>query len=683
MRGMKPKSLSTLAAGLSLSLLALAGCRNEAGQLVMPDAISDYLPAEQKAWPDAAGDVVNPTLAAVCRDLWEFQMKSSPTWATYMNDPRYNGDLFDNSESGATERQSVRRGLLGRLAGIDSKRLTEEDKLTLELLVRSLRVAIAREDRDFGSWNVSPRSGPQVDFLTLSADQPIGTPRERADLLSRWRAIPGFTRRAGRNLQNALAEGRVASRTQVEKVLAQLDSLLATPPTESLLVAPATGGGRWVQLPPGGNVAALAARELGDVGRSEELRNINLQLLDGLTLAKGTPVLLPAADDLLPPKIRGRFLADVWGIVENDVYPAMREYRRILATEILPRSRPDDHPGILFVPGGKADYAECIEAFTSLPLSAEEIHQIGVLEVRRINDAMIALGMQLFGPGKVGGMKSLRQTLESDPSMHYRSREEIMATAEAAVARMTAALPGAFGRLPEARLEVVRVPAHEEAFTSMAYYRGPAPDGSRPGRYYVNTFDPESKPRWEAEALAFHEGVPGHHLQIAIANELDGLPMVRRHMGIGAFVEGWALYTEELADNMGLYSSDTQRLGKLSFDAWRSARLVVDTGIHAMGWSRDRAIRYLEEHTLADRRNIENEVDRYITWPGQALGYKIGQLELLKLRQKAKQALGASFDLRAFHDLVLDDGPVTLPILRKKVDAWLAAKSATTTKAGA
>ncbi|MDF1799455.1 MAG: DUF885 domain-containing protein, partial [Planctomycetota bacterium] len=622
---LRPSQLA-LAGALCLAA-GLGACKNEEGNLALPEALTEYLPEDRSVWPDSAGAVENRALASVCEDLWEFQMKSSPTWATYLNDPRYHGDLGDLRPTAALERNSVRRGFLSRLAGIARAKLSPADELTWQLVEHSLRDAIAREERDLGAWNLASRSGPQVQFLTLAADQPVGTPRERADLLSRWRSMATELRQRGRNLEAALDSGAVASRTQVEKVLAQLELLLATPAHLSPLVAPATGGGTWADLPPGGNVTAFAAEHLGDATRNQELRRINLHLSDGMTLAKGTPVLLPADDDILPPRLRGRFLADVWSIVDKDIYPAFREYKSVLQERILPRARPDERAGLLFVPNGPALYQQCIESFTTLELTPEEIHATGTAEVGRLTGEMVALGRKLFGTGAVADMRTLRAYLEGNPELHYSSREEIEDVAKAAVARMQAALPAAFYRVPDAPVEVVRVPAHEEAFTSMAYYRGPAPDGSRPGRYYVNTFDPPSKPRWEAEALAFHEAVPGHHLQIGLANELTHLPMVRRHMGIGAFVEGWALYTETLADELGVYSSDVDRLGMLSFDAWRSARLVVDTGIHALGWSRDRAIRYMEQNTLADRRNIENEVDRYISWPGQALGYKLGQLE--------------------------------------------------------
>jgi uncharacterized protein (DUF885 family) len=218
---------------------------------------------------------------------------------------------------------------------------------------------------------------------------------------------------------------------------------------------------------------------------------------------------------------------------------------------------------------------------------------------------------------------------------------------------------------------VVRVPAAEEQETTIAYYRGPASDGSQPGRYFINTFAPETRPRYDAEVLAFHEAVPGHHLQIALAQETESLPRFRRETGSTAYVEGWALYTERLADELGLYSSDLDRLGMLSFDAWRACRLVVDTGLHAYGWTRQQAIDYMTANTLLAENNVENEVDRYIVWPGQAVAYKVGQREILALRAEAQAKLGERFDLKAFHDVVLGSGAVTLRVLRQNVQEWI------------
>jgi uncharacterized protein (DUF885 family) len=254
----------------------------------------------------------------------------------------------------------------------------------------------------------------------------------------------------------------------------------------------------------------------------------------------------------------------------------------------------------------------------------------------------------------------------------------VFAKAVSALQRATEAIPGWFGRLPQAACEVVRMGPHEEEHSTIAYYRQPADDGSRPGQYYVNTAHPETRPRYEAEVLAYHESIPGHHLQIAIAAELVDLPAFRRHLGPTAFFEGWGLYTERLGDEMGLYSGDLDRIGMLSFDAWRASRLVVDTGLHAMGWTRRQAIDFMLEHTALAPNNIANEVDRYIVIPGQALAYKTGQLELLRLRAEARERLGAAFDIRAFHDAVLGNGAVALATLREVVETWTAGRVART-----
>jgi len=260
--------------------------------------------------------------------------------------------------------------------------------------------------------------------------------------------------------------------------------------------------------------------------------------------------------------------------------------------------------------------------------------------------------------------------------MHFKTEDEVEAKAESTLARAKAAIPKWFGILPKADCTVKVMGMHEAPFSTIAYYRNPAADGSRPGYYMINTYKPKTRPRYEAEALAFHESIPGHHLQIAIAQELTGLPEFRKHQGVTAFVEGWGLYSERLADEMGLYSSDVDRLGMLSFDAWRACRLVVDTGLHALGWSRQQAIDYMMANTLLAENNIENEVDRYLVDPGQALAYKCGQLEILRLREDARKQLGPRFDIRAFHDAVLRNGAVALPVLRQQIADYCAAPEA-------
>jgi uncharacterized protein (DUF885 family) len=263
--------------------------------------------------------------------------------------------------------------------------------------------------------------------------------------------------------------------------------------------------------------------------------------------------------------------------------------------------------------------------------------------------------------------------LRGDASLYFASAGELLAAAQRALDRAKAAVPRFFSRLPRTDCVMRETPAYEAPYSTIAYYREPHYDGSKPGEYFVNTYRPETRPRFELEALTWHESIPGHHLQIALSQELGELPLFRKLEGSTAFVEGWALYTERLADEMDLYSSDLDRLGKLSYDAWRASRLVVDTGLHALGWTRAQAEAFLREHTALTEVNISNEVDRYIGWPGQALAYKVGQLEILKLRRDAEAALGPRFDLKAFHATVLEAGAVTLPVLGQRVRAWLAA----------
>lgn len=266
--------------------------------------------------------------------------------------------------------------------------------------------------------------------------------------------------------------------------------------------------------------------------------------------------------------------------------------------------------------------------------------------------------------------KDILKRLRSDPSLYFSSRDEVFEKAEEALAKAKAAIPKWFGRLPQADCEVVLMEEHEEKHSTIAYYRQPAADGSRPGRYYINTSEPNTRPRYEAEALAYHESIPGHHLQIAIAQELEDIPEFRKHSGVTAFVEGWGLYSERLADEMGLYSADLDRIGILSYDSWRACRLVVDTGMHAMGWARDKAINFMFENSGLAKNNIVNEVDRYITWPGQALAYKTGQLEITRLRHISKDHLGERFEIKSFHDAVLRNGAVPLEALRQLIEKY-------------
>jgi uncharacterized protein (DUF885 family) len=374
------------------------------------------------------------------------------------------------------------------------------------------------------------------------------------------------------------------------------------------------------------------------------------------------PLLEPAAE---VPEIRDELLR----VVGDEIRPAFERYRACIVDEIAPRARPDDRPGLVHVPGGAETYAQLVRAHTSVDTPPEELHRIGLEEIARIDSEFAQLGSSLLG---TGGREGTLEALRKDPALHFTTREEIATVAEASLARANAAIGDWFGRLPKAPCEVVVMPAHEEKHSTIAYYREPAADGSRPGQYYVNTYAPETRPRYEAETLAFHESVPGHHLQLAIMQEVSGLPDFRRFYGTTAYVEGWGLYTERLSEEMGLLSGELDRFGVLSFDAWRASRLVVDTGMHALGWTRQQAIDFMTVHTALGANNIANEVDRYIAYAGQALAYKVGQLELLRLRAEARERQGSRFDIRRFHDVVLGEGALPLPVLRQVVERELA-----------
>jgi uncharacterized protein (DUF885 family) len=336
---------------------------------------------------------------------------------------------------------------------------------------------------------------------------------------------------------------------------------------------------------------------------------------------------------------------------------------------VLPHARPPEKSGVCWLPEGEELYERAVRRYTSLDLDPREVHQIGLDEIASLEDEYRALGETVLGTTDVS---KIYDRLRNDPALRFETADQVHQAAESALARAREAIPDWFGRLPEAPCMVQPIPEIGAADATLAYYFPPADDGSRPGIFFINLTEPTTRTRFESECLAFHESIPGHHLQIAIAQELDGVPTFRRNGIVTVFAEGWGLYTERLSDEMGLYSGDLERMGILSFDSWRAGRLVVDTGLHALGWSRQQAIDYLMENSPQAPNNIVNEVDRYIGYVGQALAYKIGQRELFRLRDEAKKALGSKFDIKAYHDAVLENGPVPLELLGELVREKLA-----------
>jgi uncharacterized protein (DUF885 family) len=377
-----------------------------------------------------------------------------------------------------------------------------------------------------------------------------------------------------------------------------------------------------------------------------------------------------AEDDLIAGTVTGAAVEDeVRGLVAESIRPALAVLLETLSGPVLASARPDERSGLLHVPGGGEMYARAVAAHTTTTRSPDEFHRLGLDLCEALRDEYAVLGQRVFG---TGDFDTIVDKLRHDPDLRYASAEDILADARTAVARAEAALPGWFGRLPSAPCAVV--PMNEVLAPSavLGEYLPSSGDGRRPGRYNVNTYLPATRTRYEYETLAFHEAVPGHHLQFGLAQEMDDLPAFRRYLYVPAFGEGWGLYAERLADAMGLYSGDLFRFGMLSFDSWRACRLVVDTGLHHHGWTRQQAIDFMLANSALTPENVANEVDRYIAWPGQALAYMTGRLEIERLRDLACERLGPRFDIRGFHDAVLGNGAVPMTVLSGAVERWIA-----------
>jgi len=555
-------------------------------------------------------------LARQAQVYWDHRLENDPLEATELGDRRFDDRVPDTSPPARAAYRDQLEERRARVLAIAEGALSPGERVTRELLLGQLDADLARAACGLEDWAVDAREGPQVVYLRLPELQPVKTIAEGRALVARWGKIAGAVDQETANLRLGLAAGKVSTRAEVTRVLGQLDELLGKPDRAWPLRAPAD-----------------------------------------------------AAHADWPADERAAYVAAIDGAIAR-IRPAFARYRDLLRRELLPRARDDAHVGISNVPGGAACYANLIKVHTSLELPAERIHEVGLAELARIQTEMRALGKEALG---TDALPEIRRRLLGDQALMFKTRDEIEAAARATLARAVAAEPRFLGHPPKRPCEIKRIEPFEEKDSPLAYYRPATADASRPAAFYVDTYAPETRPRHELEALTFHEAVPGHHIQIALAQELTGLPEFRKHLGVTAFVEGWGLYAEGLADELGLYSGPLERLGRLSFSAWRAIRLVVDTGVHAKGWSRARAVAFMEENAALSRENVVNEIDRYIAWPGQALAYKLGELEIRRLRADAEKRLGPKFDLRAFHDALLDAGAVSLPVLGKQIDAWVAA----------
>ena len=550
------------------------------------------------------------TLDELAERYFQVTMDAAPFDATMFGVPGWDAEVPDLSEAAEAETDGRLADLQRRLAAIDAGRLGPRDRITLAMLERGLADHRAELAARWPEVTVSATgSGIQTAVLGLVPKVSLATADQAADYLERCAKLAGCLDQAGDRLRAGLAKGRTPPALGVRAAVRQLD-------------------------------AYLAAGTEGD-----------------------DPLLTPT-----PPAgvEAGRFRDRLAEVVAGSVRPAMARYRDLLAGPVLERARPDDRCGLAHLGDGEAVYRAAVAHHTTTDRDPAELHKLGLDLVAGLAEEYRELGRRVLG---TGDMDQVLARLRHDPGLRFATGAEILQSGRDALDRAVAALPAIVGRVPRAGCRVDEMSAYEARDAVLGYYQPPA--GGRPGVHWLNTSAPETRTRYEYEALAFHESVPGHHLQFALAQELEELPRFRRFGYVTAFSEGWALYTERLADELGLYSGDLERFGMLSFDSWRACRLVVDTGLHQLGWSRDQAVDYMLANSALTRTNVENEVDRYVAWPGQSLAYMVGRLELVRLRGLAQARLGGRFDLRAFHDVVLGTGGVPLSVLAEVVEGHL------------
>ncbi len=568
--------------------------------------------AKAKASPKGGGGRVR----ALAAEVWESMMREAPSWATFLGDRRFEERLEERGPAARERRLATSKDLLARLRKIPERGLSEDDAVTRAVLLRVLEESIEYFDHHTWEWEFNQLNGLHVDLQDLLGFHPLRDERGVESLVARMEAVPAAFLQLKGDLRDGLRSGRTVPRVAYDRCVGQFRSFLGAPVEET------------------------------SFGRT----------------ARNLPKSVPAA-------ARKRLSAELLGVVRSRVVPAYRDFAAFLESEYAGKAR--EAPGVMSIPGGRETYAFAVRSQTTTDLSPEEIHRVGLEELERNKQEILVIARK---HGHAGDLRSWLDGMQRDPRNRLKTREDLLARYRSILKRMDAALPRAFGVLPKTPYRVEAMPAYKEKDAPAAYYYPPSVDGKRPGIFFANLHDPPSWPTYIMETLSFHEAVPGHHFQIAVAQERRSLPSIRRHSLFTAYVEGWAHYTERLADEMGMYSTDGDRVGMLADQAWRAARLVVDTGLHYFGWPREKAVALLREIKTGPEAETHNEVDRYIVWPGQALAYKVGHRKIAELRDRARAALGAGFDLRAFHDEVLRHGALPLAVLEEVMDRWVASR---------
>jgi uncharacterized protein (DUF885 family) len=549
-------------------------------------------------------------------DEWEYTLRTQPELATQVGDDRYNDRLSDFSDKAIADDLEHTRQAVARFEAVDVTGFPEQEKLNRALMLRSLREGL--DSAQFKSWEMPATQfgGIHLGYASLAFDSPFRNMKDYQDYLSRLRQIPRVLDQAMGHMRDGLRDHLMPPKYLLEKVSGQAQQIA----DDSLEKSPFTG----------------------------PLRTFPETILE--------------AD-------RKRLREEIESTVRNEVAPAYAKFAKFVRDDYAPHGRLD--PGEWALPDGEARYRFAVRHQTTTDFTADQIHQLGVKSVAEIESQMLVIGKtQGFSD-----LKSFNQHIQQDPKLHAKSGQQLFDLYTHYRDQMYGKLPELFGRLPKNKLDVVPMESFRSASSPPADYSIGAGDGSRPGRINVNEYAPEKRLLLNVEAIGYHEGVPGHHLQFSIAQELTGLPPFRKfNLDLNAYTEGWAFYSERLGKEVSFYQDPYSDYGRLQNEMWRAVRWVVDTGVHAQHWTRQQMVDYFHEHTAMDDENINTEVDRYIAWPAQALSYKMGQMKILELRERAQRELGAKFDLRAFHDAVLDQGPLPLDLLDTKINGWISSQ---------
>ena len=552
------------------------------------------------------------TVNQLADELFGIVLDGNPIEASLLGIRNREDRLPDYTEAGQQNIASRVSDVAERARAIDPATLTAADRVTRAVVLQQAETALDDIHCRSVEYTVTDTSfAPTLEVIASLGMIGITEQAHADGYLARLDGLPAVFEAIAQRHRAGIAAGRFPVRRLVQATVEHFDRYLGDPDNDSLRSpAPADGSGI--------DVAAFDAE-------------------------------------------RDRLL-------HQTVYPALRRYRDVLADEVAPHGRADDRAGLRWLPDGDDYYARLVKLHTTTERTPEELHQTGLDVIAKLTDEYADVGERVFGTRDVA---TILAKLREDPAMRWNDGDELLDAARAAIRRAEQVAPEWFRTLPSQNCVVEPVPVSEELGAGTAYYMQPAIDGSRPGTYFANTYKAQERDRYSAEAIAFHEAVPGHHFQLTLALERDDLPLLRRYANINAYVEGWGLYAERLADEMGLYSGDVARFGMLSEDSLRASRLVVDTGLHAMGWSRQQAVDFMVANTATSRIEIETEVDRYISAPGQALSYMVGRLEIQRLRAEAEQRLGDRFDTGAFHDVVLLNGLLPMNVLDEVVRAWV------------